>query len=444
MADTARTISALQTLLADNTSRQISPQDLRDFLVSTLNIEETGTQTMAGALTVEGDLVTNGAINAGSSTIGSASQFTVDSGGNVVGTRFQIGSDDLITETNAQDYADTAASTAQGNAQDYADGVAATAQGAAQTYADGVAATAQNNAQNYADGVASSAASTAQTNAQNYTDSTVTGLNLVPSGGSAGDILYNNGGSYAWSALSGYLAGFATESYANNAASVAQSNAESYANNAASNAVVSAQGYTDSVASTTLSTAQGYTDTEIGALSIPTVIGDLISGATDTSGSLALTGTLTTTAIVIGAGECITNDLTFSGDLGLFRTLTIGGSGIDGVINVHDDNGTPTIVMTGDDGLITAGSVAVSSVTTVSVTAGFDSEPGSIEVYDGVPALNALTIKLDGPTGSVMCNALWLTGTDATDPTAETVAGRLPIYDADGDLLGYIPIYEAP
>lgn len=34
MADTERTLSALQTLLADNTSGAISAQDLRDFLVS--------------------------------------------------------------------------------------------------------------------------------------------------------------------------------------------------------------------------------------------------------------------------------------------------------------------------------------------------------------------------------------------------------------------------
>ena len=34
MADTVRTISALQTLFANNTDGDISPQDLRDFLVS--------------------------------------------------------------------------------------------------------------------------------------------------------------------------------------------------------------------------------------------------------------------------------------------------------------------------------------------------------------------------------------------------------------------------
>lgn len=34
MADTVRILSALQTLLADNATREISPQDIRDFLVS--------------------------------------------------------------------------------------------------------------------------------------------------------------------------------------------------------------------------------------------------------------------------------------------------------------------------------------------------------------------------------------------------------------------------
>jgi len=36
MTDTARTLSALQTLLADNTAEAISPQDLRDMLVSVM------------------------------------------------------------------------------------------------------------------------------------------------------------------------------------------------------------------------------------------------------------------------------------------------------------------------------------------------------------------------------------------------------------------------
>jgi hypothetical protein len=36
MADTLRTLSALQTLFADNTTQQIGAQDYRDFIVSTI------------------------------------------------------------------------------------------------------------------------------------------------------------------------------------------------------------------------------------------------------------------------------------------------------------------------------------------------------------------------------------------------------------------------
>lgn len=38
MADTARTVAALQTLLANNVTGDISPQDLRDFLVTSLGV----------------------------------------------------------------------------------------------------------------------------------------------------------------------------------------------------------------------------------------------------------------------------------------------------------------------------------------------------------------------------------------------------------------------
>lgn len=46
MVDTIRTMAALQALLADNTSGDISPQDVRDFLVSTYNTTETFTPTL--------------------------------------------------------------------------------------------------------------------------------------------------------------------------------------------------------------------------------------------------------------------------------------------------------------------------------------------------------------------------------------------------------------
>lgn len=45
MTDTVRAYSALVTLLADNTSRAISPQDLRDMLVSVLGVVPTISKT---------------------------------------------------------------------------------------------------------------------------------------------------------------------------------------------------------------------------------------------------------------------------------------------------------------------------------------------------------------------------------------------------------------
>lgn len=48
MADTVRTKAALQTLLADNVAGDISPQDLRDFLVSTWSIADKITVGTAG------------------------------------------------------------------------------------------------------------------------------------------------------------------------------------------------------------------------------------------------------------------------------------------------------------------------------------------------------------------------------------------------------------
>lgn len=54
MPDTARNITDLKTLLADNTAGNISAQDIRDFLVSCVNIVETSLQTLQSPLTVTG------------------------------------------------------------------------------------------------------------------------------------------------------------------------------------------------------------------------------------------------------------------------------------------------------------------------------------------------------------------------------------------------------
>ena len=56
MADTIRTLADLQTLLADNTAGDISPQDVRDFLVSvhggglTPNAQTVTTTDITGAV----------------------------------------------------------------------------------------------------------------------------------------------------------------------------------------------------------------------------------------------------------------------------------------------------------------------------------------------------------------------------------------------------------
>lgn len=65
MADTVRALSALQTLLADNTSRAISPQDLRDAIYSTLGVVPYVAKS-AGYTATESDVViavTTGADN---------------------------------------------------------------------------------------------------------------------------------------------------------------------------------------------------------------------------------------------------------------------------------------------------------------------------------------------------------------------------------------------
>lgn len=51
MPDTIRTLSALQTLLADNTAGDISPQDVRDMLVSTYLLDYSADVSVTGATT---------------------------------------------------------------------------------------------------------------------------------------------------------------------------------------------------------------------------------------------------------------------------------------------------------------------------------------------------------------------------------------------------------
>lgn len=51
MPDTVRTLSALQTLLADNTAGDISPQDVRDMLVSTYQLDYSADTSITGTAT---------------------------------------------------------------------------------------------------------------------------------------------------------------------------------------------------------------------------------------------------------------------------------------------------------------------------------------------------------------------------------------------------------
>jgi len=51
MTDTITSVSGLQTLFADNEVQAISPQDLRDFLVSAIGVMPPGTMSASGTLT---------------------------------------------------------------------------------------------------------------------------------------------------------------------------------------------------------------------------------------------------------------------------------------------------------------------------------------------------------------------------------------------------------
>lgn len=73
MVDTIRTMSALQSLLADNTAGDISPQDVRDFLVSSLTggygmIYVTGGTASQSSITTTDTLVTGFASNGGTAS----------------------------------------------------------------------------------------------------------------------------------------------------------------------------------------------------------------------------------------------------------------------------------------------------------------------------------------------------------------------------------------
>ena len=76
MADTGRTLAALQALLADNTAGAISPQDLRDALVSCLGCY--GEMYVTGGSTAQTGIGTAAVDITAFTTAGASEQTTVD------------------------------------------------------------------------------------------------------------------------------------------------------------------------------------------------------------------------------------------------------------------------------------------------------------------------------------------------------------------------------
>lgn len=74
MADTSKTLAQLQTLLADNTTGAISPQDLRDMLLSVLS--GYGHISVLGGVTNQGSITSTPAKITGFAADGPASNMT--------------------------------------------------------------------------------------------------------------------------------------------------------------------------------------------------------------------------------------------------------------------------------------------------------------------------------------------------------------------------------
>ena len=149
---------------------------------------------------------------------------------------------DIISE--AKDYADGAASSAESAAKDYADGAASSAESAAKDYADGAASSAESAAKDYADGAASSAESAAK----DYAD------------GKARDA-ERAAKDYADGAASS--AESAAKDYADGKARDAERAAKDYADGVASSAESAAKDYADGKASAAVNAANSYTDTKL-------------------------------------------------------------------------------------------------------------------------------------------------------------------------------------
>jgi len=244
-----------------------------------------------------------------------------DNGGNYNNQIATIG-DVSTAQSNAEGYADTAASNALNSANSYTDaaissevsransaydpaGSASSAQTAAQSYADTAATNAENSAKSYADSLASNydpagSATTAENNAKSYTDTKVADLvGMAPSLLDTLEKIDNaiaNDANFSTTLLTDIASAQATaESYTDSAIATEITNRNSAIATAKSEAITEAEGYTDTQlsafgnqASTDISnaitTAENYADNLVTSLALTSKYVGSISGdgATDT------------------------------------------------------------------------------------------------------------------------------------------------------------------
>jgi len=231
-------------------------------------------------------------------------------------------SDISNSQSNAEGYADTAATNALNSANSYTDaaissevsransaydpaGSASSAQTAAQSYADTAATNAENSAKSYADSLASNydpagSATTAENNAKSYTDTKVADLvGMAPSLLDTLEKIDNaiaNDANFSTTLLTDIATAQATaESYTDSAISTEVTSRNSAIATAKSEAITEAEGYTDSQLSTfgnqtstdisnAITTAENYADNLVTSLALTSKYVGSISGdgTTDT------------------------------------------------------------------------------------------------------------------------------------------------------------------
>lgn len=119
MTDTLRTLSALQTLLADNTARAISAQDLRDALYSALGVTPYVAKTANYTATESDDFI---AVNAtgGAVTITLPAAATTRVGKTYTIKKTDVSANAVSINPNASETLDGSASTVDITTQYYA------------------------------------------------------------------------------------------------------------------------------------------------------------------------------------------------------------------------------------------------------------------------------------------------------------------------------------